>query len=221
MHLRLLLSFSNDCVSHRNHRKKGRARKWLHFASFIHLDCFSKPNRHYIGKKTVKYMTFILNLPRLVIIVKLNKIKEWKRFFKCKCGRSCSSRRGGATGNPVGTPFASFYPNNWSRERKEKTEKERKEKNEFLWLFYDAMKACWTHQNRQQWSRLSKKMKCLHSWAGEGKEARRRAAPEVVLWQGVNPSRFHAHPKLQTTRPTSAVSSTSLNLTCAQRIALQ
>lgn len=100
-------------------------------------------------------------------------------------GRSGSSRRGGAHWNTVGTPFASFYPDKWSRERK-KTEKRKKRKKKCISLIY-----LWCNKGMLNASeqaavvRLSKKMKCLHSWAGEWKRER-RAEPEVVLWQGVN-----------------------------------
>ncbi len=118
------------------------------------------------------------------------------KTIKCKCGRSCSSRRGGAHGNPVGTPFASFYPNNWSREKK----KQRKEKNEFLWFIYDAMKACWTHQNRQQWS------DCQRRWSVfivEQERERAREEQSLRLCCGrVLTISLPRTPKLQTTRPT-------------------
>lgn len=140
-------------------------------------------------------------------------------------GRIGSSRRGGAHWNTVGTPFASFYPDKWSREKKNREKKKNKEKNAFLWFIYDAIKACWTHQNRQQWSDCQRRWSVfIVEQANEREREREREEQSLRLCCGrVLTISLPHKPKLQTTRTTISclINTYSQSNTWAQRKALQ
>ncbi len=169
-------------MSHRNHRKKGEQENGcillLSFASvFINPTGIN-------WEKSVKNMTLNFKSPQISHNRKLNKIKEEKRW-NVNVVEVVAAEEAEHTGTLLVHHLPLYTRINEAGKRK--TEKRKKERGEkqisliYLWCNEGMLNA----SEQAAVVRLSKKMKCLHSWAGEGKRER-RAEPEVVLWQGVN-----------------------------------
>ncbi len=204
-------------MSHRNHRKKGEQENGcillLSFASvFINPTGIN-------WEKSVKNMTLNFKSPQISHNRKLNKIKEEKRW-NVNVVEVVAAEEAEHTGTLLVHHLPLYTRINEAGKRKtEKRKKERGEKNKFLWFIYDAMKACWTHQNRQQWS------DCQRRWSVfivEQAREREREEQSLRLCCGrVLTISLPCTPKLQTTRTTiSCLINISQSNTCAQRIAV-